>query len=416
MSRFNKELISGSVALLIAFNLFSFLNFVYQFLMARFLTAAEYGSLAALLSLIYALAVFSDSLQTIIAKHSSEENNNGKIKNLFKRTFRKALGVSALLFLIFLGIAVILSRVWEMPYYLIACTGLVIFGSLLSPVSRGIMQGKKRFKSLGYNLVIESSLKIIIAIGLIWLGFRVGGAIAGIVIATLISCAIAVFQIREFLRVKEENIKLPLIYRQSLLVFIFTLAVTLFYSMDIMIAKAIFTPEVAGYYAIASILGKIVFWGTQPISRAMLPIASQDSKDRTKKVGGILKNSLLILTGGIVLALLIFYEFPNFIVTLFSGREIAEASKVLFKVGLAMALLSYSNLLLLHKIAITREEDLQGKRGLKRILARGILFIILLEIEIIVLYSMGAGLDSFTDGLVVSAIIFLIGSLVVDKT
>ncbi|MEK6855953.1 MAG: oligosaccharide flippase family protein [Nanoarchaeota archaeon] len=415
MFKLNKELVNGSIILLIAFNIFNFLNFIFQFIMARLMSPEEYGTLAALFSIVYVSGMFSDSIQTIVTKYSSKEKDKGKLKNLFKRMYRKTLIMSVVLFILFLIGAIVLANIWETRYILIAITGLVIFPSILSPISRGIMQGRKRFSSLGGNLISEAGIKIFLTSLLVILGLSVFGVVIGLVIAMGLAFFISTFQIKDILKSKEKNMALSSIYQQSILIFIFTLALTLFYSLDVIIAKAVFSPEIAGYYAIASILGKIAFWGTQPISRAMLPIASEKTEIslKNKKLKHVFRSSLLILTLGLLAVLVVFYEFPELIIRLFSGKDLIFASQILFRTGLAMAILAYSNLLLYYKIATSSQEKNIANNQTKSLVYKALFFVFIIIFEFVILYNSKTDLISFSNGLILSAIIFLIGSFVI---
>ena len=57
--RVNRGVVKGSLILLIAFNVFNGLNFVFHFFMARMLSVSDYGILATLFTITYVLAVFS---------------------------------------------------------------------------------------------------------------------------------------------------------------------------------------------------------------------------------------------------------------------------------------------------------------------------------------------------------------------
>ena len=190
---------------------------------------------------------------------------------------------------------------------------------------------------------------------------------------------------------------------------------TLFYSLDVIIAKAVFSPEIAGYYAIASILGKIAFWGTQPISRAMLPIASEKTEIslKNKKLKHVFRSSLLILTLGLLAVLVVFYEFPELIIRLFSGKDLIFASQILFRTGLAMAILAYSNLLLYYKIATSSQEKNIANNQTKSLVYKALFFVFIIIFEFVILYNSKTDLISFSNGLILSAIIFLIGSFVI---
>jgi len=169
----DRGIMGGSLALLITMNLYFAFNYLFHFAMARMLVIAEYGILATLYSLMYILAVFSESIQLVISKYSTKEKDKGKLKNMFIKSTKKAVKYSALLFISFLVIAILLSYILKIRYTLIAFSGLVIFSSLLLPVSRGILQGKKRFSSLGISMILEAIVKLGFAVLLVYLGWKV---------------------------------------------------------------------------------------------------------------------------------------------------------------------------------------------------------------------------------------------------
>jgi len=70
MKGLNKALIGGSLVLLITFNIFNLLNFIFHFAMVRMLTVVEYGVLASLFMIIYMMTVFSESIQLVITKYT----------------------------------------------------------------------------------------------------------------------------------------------------------------------------------------------------------------------------------------------------------------------------------------------------------------------------------------------------------
>jgi O-antigen/teichoic acid export membrane protein len=57
--------------------------------MARMLSIIDYGILAALYAIIYILGIFIESIQTVMMKYSSGENDNGRLKSLLKKTLKK---------------------------------------------------------------------------------------------------------------------------------------------------------------------------------------------------------------------------------------------------------------------------------------------------------------------------------------
>ena len=75
MIKINRALLGGSLILLITFNLYALINFFFQFSMARMLSIADYGTLAALYSIVYFMGVFAEPIQTVITKYSASNKS-----------------------------------------------------------------------------------------------------------------------------------------------------------------------------------------------------------------------------------------------------------------------------------------------------------------------------------------------------
>jgi len=399
--KWNKNLIKGSIILLVSFGIFNFLNFVFQFSMARLLTIKEFGVLSTLFTIIYILGGFSESIQTIMTKYSSTEKNKGKVKNVLKRALKKSFIISSLFFFVYLVFSIVISLLTKINYFLVSLTGLVIFIAFLSPISRGMLQGRKKFKELGINMVLESSIKLILAVFLVIVGFKVYGAVIGAIFGGLIAFAFSFIGLKDILKSKNVNASVKEIYNYTTPSFFIVLTILIFYSLDIFIARIVFSPEVSGIYSIASILSKIIFFGTQPISRAMFPLSSESNsiKKNTKEV---FVNSFSILLLGIIPVLGAFYFFSNQIVSIFSGRDILGASSILFYLGISTSITSLTNLILLYKLSI---EKIKGYLILP--------IFILSEILLLVYFS--HNLIEFSIAFIVASAAFLWGAIVLIK-
>ena len=406
MANLNKSLLNGSMILLITFNIFNFLNFVFQFSMARMLSVVEYGMLAALFSIVYALTIFIEAIQTIITKFTSSEGNPGKLKNLLNRALKKSYLFAMVFYIFYLLITLGLAYLTGIDYLLYAFIGLLIFAVLIIPINRGVMQGRKMFSSLGGNLIIESVSKIIIAVLLVYIfsifypELKIYGAVIGLVAGAGLAALFSFYSLRKIFKAKEERINIPNIYSYSIPVFFVTLVVILFYSIDVLIASMFFTEEFVGYYAIASILAKVIFWGTVPISKAMFPISSESSKKESSP--NIFLNALGLLLACIFIALIGMYFFSDLIIRIFSGEYISESSEILIYAASALGLVSIANLILLYKLSLGHT-----KRYLH------LLWFIVIEIAFLSAFS--DTLMHFTLAYLAAAFIFLIGSLFILK-
>ena len=395
----NRNLLKGSFILVLGFGLFNFFHFLFQFFMARMLSISDYGVLATLFAVIYIFSIFTESMQNVVVKYSSNEPTNGKLKNILNRSMKKASTYSLIIFSFYLISAIFLANLLGISYMLLSVNGLVIFLALYLPITRGIMQGRKKFGLLSINMASESICKLILGLFFVFIGWKVYGAIFGVILGGSFSLLISFFQLKDVIKSDEKEADTIGIYNYAKPALLISAMIIIFYSLDVIIAKIFFEPEIAGAYAIASILGKIIFWGTLPISKAMFPMSAENKKNKTDN---IFQSSFFILIFFIVISLLFFYFAPNFVIKIFSGKQIPLASSILFLLGISFSLISITNLILLHKLSINKIE------GYKYL----ILFIF---IEIILLSNFSSNLLEFSLAFITSSAAFLWGSLILIK-
>lgn len=343
------ELLRGSIILFVMLNLFNFLNYVYHFFMARMLTTSDYGILMSLFSLIYIFSVPGEAIQAIFSKYTSKySENKGKLKDLLFRGLKKAVKISFLFYIAFIPTAVFLSFFLGIKFMLFALTGLFIFGSFISPVVRGILQGKKRFIGFGTSLNSESISKIILAIILVLVIGNVYGAVYGVVLSTIFGFLVALFFIRDIIAEKRKKVIIKGIYGYSWNAFILFTIVMMMLSLDVILAKRFFSPDMAGKYAVASLLGKTIFFATSGIGKAMFPISSEKKVHEKRKV---LKKALIVTCTLSAIALIAFLIFPELIIKILFGSKYIEISPILVYVGIAFTMLSITNLIVFHKLS-----------------------------------------------------------------
>src|SRR3989344_3818740 len=139
----NKKLLSGSLILMIYFNVYNALNFVFHIIMARLLSTSDYGILATLFSIIYALSIFSESIQTILVKYTTEESDKGKIKNILYRSLKRAFVISSIIFVLYAILSIPMSSFLKISYLLLLFNGLMVFGAFILPRSEERRVGKE---------------------------------------------------------------------------------------------------------------------------------------------------------------------------------------------------------------------------------------------------------------------------------
>ncbi|MDD5192841.1 MAG: oligosaccharide flippase family protein [Candidatus Nanoarchaeia archaeon] len=352
--------VRGSLALFIMINIFNFLNYFFHFSMARLLGPADYGILTVLMSFVYIFYIPSEAIQTIVTKYVSRlniKNESGKIKDLTYRSLKKGFRYSIFLFLLFLPFAFFLSIFLNIDFLLLIITSTILFYVFSISIMRGVLQGKKKFTWLGINMIIESLFKVLLAIAFVLVGWKVYGAIGGLLMASLIALFSIFFAINEILISKKEKTDFNEAYSYGIPVLIATISIVLFYSLDIILVKGFFTDELAGKYAVASMLGKIIFFGTSAIGKTMFPLTSEiheKGKDPLK----ILIRALEIVSILSVIALIIYLFFPKLIIGVLFGPEYVSISNILFIIGLAFTFLSISYVIILYNLSINKTKKL----------------------------------------------------------
>ncbi|MDD5193310.1 MAG: oligosaccharide flippase family protein [Candidatus Nanoarchaeia archaeon] len=396
----NDELIKGSLILFIMINIYNFLNYIFHFSMARLLGPAEYGVLAVLFSFIYIFSIPSESIQNFIADYTSKhklKEECWKIKSILIKSIKKGFWFSFILYLIFLLLAYFISDFIKIDFMLLAFTGLLIFLSMLVPIVRGALQGQKRFLNLGWNMIIESLIKVVLSIDLVLLSWKVFGAIFAVILGLLIAFILGILSLSKIMKEKKENLKSDGIYQSFFPYFFIMLSVTLIYSLDTIFARRFFSEELSGIYAVASMLGKMIFFGTFAIGKAMLPL-TLEKHSNGEKTGFLLKKSLKIIVLISAIALLLYWFLPEFIISLLFGKKYILASGIIFWIGLGLTFLSLSNIILLYLVSLKQ-------------IKRPYLFLFFVFLEIIFFYLFHSSLIEFSISFLVANLI-LLGSLI----
>ncbi len=431
------ELFLASLTLMILINIGNVINYVFHFSMARLLGPIDYGVFAVLTNIIYIFNVPALSIQTLVSKYTTKykiKKEYSKINGVMNNLIKEIVIVSFVLYFLFLIISLFIYQYLNISFYLLALTGLFIFLAFTYPILTGILQGMKKFNAWGWNFIISCIFKFVIALALVILGFRVYGAVLGVLIGTLISFLLVFPFINEIIYSKkvEENFekignskfskknfdsfsfgkdnyskfskeKINIFSRQSLSTFLVMLVIVLMYSIDVIIVKIFFQPEIAGKYAIASLLGKMIFFGTSAIGSAMFPISSEKYEAGEKSRGVIKKTYIAVFLMSFV-SVLVFFFFPDLVIGILFGANYMSVANILVYVGIAFSFLSMLNIFVLYKISISKFR-----------LFHAFILAILLIFQICTLVSFSSDLKSFSISFMISSILIFIASILFIK-
>lgn len=335
-------LLMGSVIMVLGSNINNFGQFFYHFISARWLlTTAQYGDLAAIISIIGIFSIIQLSIGLTIVRSIASEKNQSRIFNLTRWFNWWSIAIGIVFTLITLLAAPIISDFLHISeprsVYLLAPTFLFI---IVLFVHRSILQGLLLFNRYVISLLGEMTVKIILTVVLSSLGFAVFGAMVGILFGVIFGFIVTRLSLQKYLsgsRGKRPEVRPLLLY--SIPVFLQGVALTSMYSTDLLLVKHFFAPDVAGVYAYLAILGRVALFGIAPITQTMFPLITKRFSHGEPYHKIFYTSTLLIV--GITICVVMFYRvFPDLLIGLLGKNEGME---MLWWFGVFMGLLGLAS-------------------------------------------------------------------------
>jgi len=333
------DLIKQGSLMFLAVTISNILSLLYQLYMVRNLSPINYGVLNSLFSILMIVSVPSGTLQTVITKFTSTFyaiNHHERIKLLLRSFVKKASVFGLVIFLILiLGSRSICSFLQITSPWLIMILGVTTFFSIILPLTRGGLQGLQRFGYLGLIMITNGSLKLLLGIVFVSIGFGVIGAMSALAISTFIALLLSFVMLGSVLprplalipkssqlksNSPDPEMNFSEIYRYFYAVATVFFCFMVLTNIDVVLVKHFFKPLEAGYYSIAQMVGKIILFLPIAITMVMFPKVS-NLHAQGKDTFHILRRSLLCVGLLCGTAALICLLFPGLIIRLLSGKE-----------------------------------------------------------------------------------------------
>lgn len=318
------------------------LGYVYQILMGRILQPAEF----ALFSAIMALSVFVSAplaaMSMLVVRRVSALKAHA---NLF---FARSLFLKINQILLFVGIFTFFI-LWilkpQLQHYLrvenisvINIFIVIVLFSIFNMVVLAFFQGLQRFICLGVLGLSGIITKIFISTGLIQFGFGVEGALLGvllsIVLLYLIAIPILFLPLPSQAPYQHFHINFSSLKR-ILPVLVATITFAAMTQLDMAVVNWYFSPEDAGLYAAASVLGKAVLYLPGGLILALFPMVSE-SHAKGSDSFQIFKQAVIVTLFLCGLIACIYWIFGDMIILTLYGESYGGAGKILSWYGFAI--------------------------------------------------------------------------------
>jgi O-antigen/teichoic acid export membrane protein len=337
----------------------NFLNYLFNVISGRLLGPDGYGEFAALLSIFMILTVPTNSLQAMVAKKIAEyqqTDNMQAMREIAIKCLQICLTTAVIALVVFLVLGRPISKFLHIEHVtpIIAC-GITVAVTILAPVFYGVVQGLQLFIWLGSIMMAYAAGRFIFGWAFIKLGGGVSGALLGGAISSVLVILIAAWVIRRIFSQEHsaQQIRMRDIGR-SFLPFIISGALFLILiSADQIIVKRKFSSSIAGDYACAAFIGKIILYFPSSVAIVLFPkfvethIAGGD-------IRGLLRRGIYIVMLGSLTLSAFFIAFPKFTVTKLYGAEFVGAASILWVICLAMSSYTIMNMFIYYFLAVEK--------------------------------------------------------------
>jgi len=344
------ELISGSAYIFAGSILANFLAFLLNLFLARKLSYTDYGIFASLLSIFTLASIPAGSINTILVRFVSDyhsKNQLDKLKSFYKKSFKFISFSSFLILLLFVIFSPLIKDFLHLNnIFYVLVVGLCVAVSYIQILNMGFLQGLMKFGFLSFAGVLSAIIKLIVGIVLVFLGFRAFSGLWAIVFMGLGLFTICFIPLKFIFSKQtggEVHVSSKEILQYALPVFITVLFMTSFTSTDVILVKHFFNPHEAGFYAGLSLIGKVIFYFTAPITAVMFPLLIRRN-NLGKSFNKLFYLALLLVLIPSASITGFYFLFPKFVVNLFlGGRDYLEIAKFAGLFGVNLTIFSLLN-------------------------------------------------------------------------
>lgn len=352
-----RRFLRNNMLILILLNSSNIFNYLFQLTAGRGLTTIDYGSFNAVNSMAVILSAPIAVMPFLFSRYTVKLAESGleQVKRLLVDGFRGTVFLAGILFLIGL-----ITVPWLQDFLHLETKAPIVIMlvqlalSLVFPVFLGVIQGLHRFTAFG---ICSSSVALIRFLsGMLFvlaLEWGVNGALLSGTAGMFIAMGIGVWAVRDILKLPGDPLPHDLfseMRKYSFPVFLSTTMVMVLGNLDIVLVKHFCSPEEAGLYAIAAILGRIALFLPGVLMVVLFPEATK-AQTKGKEDTRILWVSLAMtafLGGGVALVCTFW---PEQIIILLFGAKYQAGAELLKIISLAMAMLSVANVIFTYCLA-----------------------------------------------------------------
>ncbi|MFZ4828989.1 MAG: hypothetical protein ACOYLB_16695 [Phototrophicaceae bacterium] len=357
------KLLEGRFIFLVVSTGVSGINLIHNLVMGRLLSPAEYGQLTFFITLNLIVGLLPSAIQTVSAKFGamySARLQTDEQDKLYRYATRYSWVVGLVIALVVGGLAPYLTtafRIQSVMLFVPIALALPFF--VATGIDRGTLQGKESYYWLAGAYLAEGIVRFVVSVILGWLLLSTGRALDGAVWALGQSLLATWFVAWLPLRQHRQTHTLPSPNRaqqdewMSLLGFVALALVgqALITNSDFLLVKSFFGAVESGLYAAVSVMGRIIYFSTLPLTILMVPlIARQHALGKPTRLlfvatiglGAVLCSTLIIIAS----------LFARPLISLLYGEAYVEGASILPLYTIAASLFVMTNLIVTFRVSL----------------------------------------------------------------
>lgn len=272
--------VRDSLVMAVAMGLAGVLDYAVNVVAGRWLVPIEYGVFIAVAAVMQVLAQLTNAIRNVVAFYTAELTLQGEgsqgvsafVQRAWRWGWRWGLLATAVMILISppLAHALRLPNTW--PLWAASPVVLMFF---TRTVTDGALQGLQSFGGFGAVQVIQSLLRLVLAGGLIWLGFQAAGAIIALPLAMAVVLLFALWLLQPQFADHGGIAAREVSWHYSTHTLLGLAAFAVLANMDALFVKHFYSPVIAGNYGPVVTLAKMSLFIPLALGIVVLPKATR---------------------------------------------------------------------------------------------------------------------------------------------
>jgi len=332
------------------------LDYAVSVVAGRWLEPVEYGIFVSVTAILQVLLLLSISIRMVVAFYTAElsaQGDSARVGAFVQRSWRWAWqwGVTAMALMAL--VSPLLARLLQLPnsWPLWAASLMVLF-LFVRESSYGALQGVQAFAGLGLVQVTQAFLRLLLAAGFIFLGWRAVGAIIAQPLGCTVALALALWWLRPYFQRRNRVADRPVSWHYSAHTLLGLAVFGLLTNLDALFVKLLFSPKAAGNYGPVVTLAKISLFLPWAIGIVLFPKVTHRQATGRDPRPILLLALTAALTPGLVITTF-YFLFPGALVKIIFTRAYTNPGVVLGLASLAATL--YAGLFIWLNYALSLE-------------------------------------------------------------